>query len=66
MAFTLEQLSAIEEAIASGALEVKYIDRSVKYNSLTDLLRARDLIRAGLGMTDPCNGRRYANYNKGL
>jgi hypothetical protein len=42
MAFTAAQLAAIEEAIASGVLEVKYSDRTVKYNSLGDLMDLRN------------------------
>ena len=51
MAFTQEQLDALESAIASGELRVKYGDppREVEYRSMTDLMRARDTVRASLG-----------------
>lgn len=66
MAWTLEQLQAIEEAIASGATRVKYVDREVQYASMSDLLRLRDRIRVELGLADPRRNRRYAITSKGL
>lgn len=66
MAWTTEQLAAIEEAISLGATRVKYIDREVQYNSLDDLLRLRDRMRRELGLTDGSQSRRYASFSKGL
>lgn len=48
MAFTLAQLSAIEAAIGSGELSVSYDGKTVTYRSVSDLLTARDTIRAEL------------------
>ncbi|MDX2095608.1 MAG: hypothetical protein SFW64_06700 [Alphaproteobacteria bacterium] len=45
MAFTQTQLDALEEAIASGTLEVRVGDKSVRYQSVAELIKARDLIR---------------------
>ena len=42
--FTQAHLTAIEEAIAGGYLEVRYDDKVVKYQSMSDLLKARTLI----------------------
>ena len=50
MAFTTKDLEKIEEAIASGALRVEWNDRTVVYNSISDLLKARELIRRDLGL----------------
>jgi hypothetical protein len=45
MAFSSSDLSAIEEAIATGALRVRFADgREVSYQSGADLLAARALI----------------------
>ncbi len=66
MAFTVEQLQAVEEALASGALTVKYADRSVTYRSQADLIALRDLIARSLGLIEPDNGRRLAGFSKGL
>lgn len=45
MAFTQTQLDALEAAIASGTLEVRTGDKSVRYQSMAELINARDLIR---------------------
>lgn len=50
MAFTMSDLAAIERAIATGALKVKYKDREVQYSSLTDLFRAKAAIEKELGL----------------
>jgi len=64
MAFTQDDLTAIEEAIASGALEVEYNDRKVKYRSINELLKARDLIQKKLGLTKR-SARVLCNAKKG-
>ena len=48
MSFTVDQLTAIESSIASGELSVTHNGRTVTYRSMTDLLKARDLIMDGL------------------
>lgn len=68
MAFTVAQLAAIEEAIASGALEVTYDGKTVKYRSMDDLVKARatiraDLVRQGL-LTDTRNPVSVASFSK--
>ena len=40
MAFTKEQITALESAIASGILTVRYADRTVTYQSLKDMRAA--------------------------
>jgi hypothetical protein len=49
---TLADLEAIEKAINTGAMKVKYQDREVTYNSLTDLYQIRDNIKAELGLIE--------------
>jgi hypothetical protein len=44
MAWTQQQLEAIEAAIASGELTVRFGDRTVTYRSMDELLRARAVI----------------------
>lgn len=48
MAFTVAQLTAIEEAIGSGALEVTYEGKTVKYRSADELRKLYELVRADL------------------
>lgn len=48
MAYTTTQLAAIEAAIATGELTVKIDGREVTYRSISDLLKAKREIEAGL------------------
>jgi hypothetical protein len=49
--YTIDDLHAIERAIASGELTVAYKDRTVTYRSIAELLRAKDDIIRGLDST---------------
>ena len=53
MAFTVTQLEAIEKAIASGTLKVRYDGKEVQYQSLTELMQARRMIREELSEMGP-------------
>lgn len=67
MAWTTDDLSEINKAIASGTTTVKYADREVSYRSLEEMLKIRDLIAkevAGSEATSPT--RRFAQFSKGL
>ncbi len=48
MAFSVAQLTALEEALASGAVEVTYEGKTVKYRSTDDLRKAYDFVYAKL------------------
>jgi hypothetical protein len=48
MAWTQTQLDAVEAAIASGELTVRFGDRTVTYRSMDELLQARAVIRDAL------------------
>jgi len=65
MAFTQENLTAIDKAIAEGTLEVQYGDKRVKYRSLDEMLKIRDIIRNDLGITAP-RVRKYGQFNAGF
>jgi hypothetical protein len=65
MAWTQDDLDVIERMIAQGVLEMEYGDKKLKYTSLNDMLRVRDLIRAELGLTNSTSNRKYAQFNKG-
>lgn len=67
MAFTTTQLTALETAIAQGALEVQYQDKKVKYHSLKEMLTLRDIIRKELGVLDDSRKPRrlYSSFTKG-
>jgi hypothetical protein len=43
--FTVTQLEAIEKAIASGTLKVRYDGKEIQYQDLPSLMNARNMIR---------------------
>jgi hypothetical protein len=72
--FTQDQLTALESAIADGALKVKYSDKEVEYRSLGEMLKIRDIMRNDLGLNKACSkskglfgGKRlHMEHSKGL
>lgn len=46
--FTISQLEALERAITSGTLKVRYDGKEVQYQSLDEMMRARKVIREEL------------------
>lgn len=58
MAFTAEQLTALEAAAASGTLRVQFGDKVVQYQTLPDLLAAIKLARQDIAATNPLNSNR--------
>ena len=51
MAWVTADLTAIEKAIASGELSVRFADRAVQYRSIEELLRARDVIKEAIAQS---------------
>lgn len=66
MAWTTEQLEALEAAIATGTKQVMYGNKLVMYNSLSEMLQLRDLMKKELGLIKPNAGRKFGEFNKGL
>lgn len=63
MAFTVDQLTALETAIATGQLRVTFDGKSVDYRSMDDLLKAYNFVYAKLeeqGLVDPSARRRVS------
>jgi hypothetical protein len=50
MAFTQNQLSNLENAIASGTRSVSFEGKSTTFGSLDEMLRVRSIIMRSLGM----------------
>ena len=48
MAYTPEQLAALERALATGEQRVTFGDRTVEYRSIDDLIAAIAVVRRGL------------------
>jgi len=66
MAWTPDDLTALDAAIATGALRVGYADgKSVTYRSLDEMIALRGLIRRELGLERAPIRKVYAP-NKGI
>ncbi|MCQ9423367.1 hypothetical protein NRB16_07500 [Pseudomonas sp. LJDD11] len=66
MAYTIEQYSALQAAIAEGALSVRYADKSVTYRSLDEMMRILKLMATELGINaGHAGGRRLTAFSKG-
>lgn len=66
MAFTQSDLDTLEAAIATGTRSVRYGDKQVDYKTLDEMLRARNIMRAELGLISPASKKFYSNFNKGI
>jgi hypothetical protein len=51
MAWTQDQLDALDAAIANGTLSVEYADKKVTYRSLDEMLKIRAAMQKALGQT---------------
>jgi len=64
--YTMEQYTALSEAISLGATEVTYGDKKVVYRDLNSMLRIQALMQAQLFPSQFNNtGRKYASFSKG-
>ena len=65
-AFTQADLDALEQAIASGQLEVRIGDRKVVYRTLDEMLKIRTMMRSSLGLDNDADvpTRRYFEYGR--
>lgn len=61
---TIEQLNALEAAIASGVLEVRVGDKVTKYQTTADMIRARDLVRDMLGLSASSERTSHASFSR--
>ena len=48
MAYSISQLTALETALASGQLEVRYADKLIKYQTTADMMKLRNQMVAEL------------------
>lgn len=62
MGFTTSDLERVERAIASGELTVTVDGETVTYRSVSDLTRARDMIRGDLEATGQITSRPRVSY----
>lgn len=66
MAFSQDDLNALDEAIATGALEVQYTDKRIRYRSLEEMLKLRSYMERRLGLSDSSKRRKTAVTGKGF
>lgn len=67
MAWTQADLDALNKAVASGALSVRYVDRTVQYRSLEEVLAIRRMMLDELGLPNVTGSSvRKLNYSKGI
>lgn len=66
MAWTQADLAALEAAIATGAKRVRFQTHEVEYQSLKDLLTARDIIRDELSGSSSQSGVLFSEYQGGV
>jgi hypothetical protein len=64
MAFTQQQLSDLEAAIAEGVTSVSSNGRQVSYRNLGDMLKLRDQMKEELGVSGSGRTRRYASFRR--
>lgn len=65
MAFTMQQLANLENAIATGATRMQYQGRTTEFRSLDQMLRVRDVIRRALGLTPDASATILAAHDRG-
>lgn len=63
--YTIEQYTALKEAIASGARSVYYGDKRVEFASLSEMQQLLENMARELGFITK-KKRGYPSYNKGL
>jgi len=51
MAYTKEQLEALEDAISQGVTSVSYNGKTITYRSLSEMIKIRDNMRSELGVS---------------
>jgi hypothetical protein len=66
MAYTIDQYNVLTEAIAQGALKVKYADKEVEYRSLDDMIRIKNMMETELGLKKSVIKTKYAKFTTGL
>ncbi|PCJ55883.1 MAG: hypothetical protein COA70_02045 [Planctomycetota bacterium] len=66
MAFTQQQLNALEDAYAQGATKVKWPGGEVEYRTLDEMQRIIREMRKSLNQSTSDGGNGYPVYRSGL
>lgn len=62
MAFSQADLDAINTALASGAKRVRFQTHEVEYQSISEMLRVRDMIKAEVEAPAENGGAMFARF----
>lgn len=62
MAFSQADLDAINTALASGAKRVRFQTHEVEYQSISEMLRVRDMIKAEVEAPAANGGAMFARF----
>lgn len=62
MAFSQADLDAINTALASGAKRVRFQTHEVEYQSISEMLRVRDMIKAEVETPAENGGAMFARF----
>ncbi|MAM87559.1 MAG: hypothetical protein CME36_09675 [unclassified Hahellaceae] len=65
MAYTDTDIQAVEDALKSGALRVKYADREVTYRSQAELFALLRSMRESLQTTAPAKTHTFKSFSRG-
>lgn len=65
MAWTQSDLDALETALKTGIRSVTYADRTVVYQTLTEMLQLRDAMKQSVAATAGTTFSTYASFSKG-
>lgn len=57
IAYTKENLLALQKAIVEGVRRVKYTDKEVEYRSLDDMLKIEEKLKCELGLSNETAGK---------
>lgn len=52
MAFTQDDIDKLSAAIASGVQTVEFADKRITYNSISEMMRARQMMQSELATTN--------------
>lgn len=65
MAYTIQQVQALQDAIASGAKDVQYGDKRVTYQSAQEMRQTLETMKAELGI-GTARRRVFVSHSKGI
>lgn len=65
MAWTNAQLSALENAIATGTTSVMHDGKKIEYRSMAEMIQVRNMMRAELGQSSTAPRASLVRFDRG-